>query len=250
MRTVVDFHCHILPEMDDGSDSVQTSLALLKRQAEQGAEVVCATSHFYHHHESIDSFLARRAAAYETLCSSMDASLPRVIPGAEVAFYAGISEEEQLASLYLTGTGTLLLEMPFTHWSNPTCDEVLRLKLDRKARVVLAHPERYWADKSNQAWLSRFADAGIALQVNCDTLTHLMTRGTGLAILKLASMPMLGTDCHNLTRRPPHLAQARRVIARSLSDAFLADMDANAAFLTEPIQTGTSQGGTMNAEKA
>ena len=47
---MVDLHTHILPEIDDGSDGVDTSLAMLHREAEQGVDVVCATSHYYAHH--------------------------------------------------------------------------------------------------------------------------------------------------------------------------------------------------------
>ena len=48
---MVDLHTHILPKMDDGSGAVGTSLAMLRREAEQGVDAVCATSHYYAHHE-------------------------------------------------------------------------------------------------------------------------------------------------------------------------------------------------------
>ena len=42
---IVDLHTHILPKMDDGSDSIETSLAILHTLWNDGVDVVCATSH-------------------------------------------------------------------------------------------------------------------------------------------------------------------------------------------------------------
>ena len=43
----IDFHCHILPKMDDGSDSINTSLAMLRAEHTQGVNRVVLTPHFY-----------------------------------------------------------------------------------------------------------------------------------------------------------------------------------------------------------
>ena len=53
-RGWIDLHSHILPQLDDGSDSVEMSLAMLYQMAEQGVDVVCATSHYYAKYSSID----------------------------------------------------------------------------------------------------------------------------------------------------------------------------------------------------
>ena len=55
-RGWIDLHSHILPQLDDGSDSVEMSLAMLRREAEQSVTVVCATSHYYAKHSSIPAF--------------------------------------------------------------------------------------------------------------------------------------------------------------------------------------------------
>ena len=44
---MIDFHSHVLPGIDDGSDSVATSLAMLAEMKAQGIEAVFATPHFY-----------------------------------------------------------------------------------------------------------------------------------------------------------------------------------------------------------
>lgn len=57
---MIDFHCHILPKMDDGSDSINTSLAMLREEHTQGVNRVVLTPHFYCEEESIEAFLQRR----------------------------------------------------------------------------------------------------------------------------------------------------------------------------------------------
>ena len=69
---MVDFHSHILPEMDDGSESVEMSLAMLRESRRQGVDLICSTSHFYADEEEPASFLARRGEAYARLREAME----------------------------------------------------------------------------------------------------------------------------------------------------------------------------------
>ena len=82
-RKIIDLHSHVLPGIDDGSQSVEMSLAMLRREAEQGVTVVCATSHYYAKHSSIPAFCERRAEALERLAAVLTDGLPRVLPAAE-----------------------------------------------------------------------------------------------------------------------------------------------------------------------
>ena len=68
---IVELHSHILPNIDDGSDSVEMSLAMLRREAEQSAGAACASSHYYAYREGIEAFFARRAEAMERLGSAI-----------------------------------------------------------------------------------------------------------------------------------------------------------------------------------
>ena len=89
-KMLVDVHCHVLPEMDDGSEAVDVSLAILRQEREQGVGVVCATSHYYARQNSIPDFCARRAEALERLTAAIAESkepLPQILPAAEVAYF-------------------------------------------------------------------------------------------------------------------------------------------------------------------
>ena len=229
----IDLHSHILPDFDDGSQSVEMSLAMLRREAEQGVDAVCATSHYYAHHEGIGAFCARRAEALERLTSALTDDLPRVLPAAEVAYFSHM-EEQDLEPLCIRGTRTLMLEMPFTDWTDLQVETVEALVLDCRYQVVLVHPERFCFSKSNLHQLERLAQLPIGLQVNAGALLRWGTRRMALDLLQLTGTPLLGSDCHNLTSRPPNLKEGRKVIMQKLGEAFLTRMDQNAQRLTSP----------------
>jgi protein-tyrosine phosphatase len=113
---MVDFHSHILPGIDDGSDCVDTSLKMLALEKAQGITHVVATPHFYPNRDNPAAFLARRAKAMEALAARMTPELPQVIPGAEVAFFRGMSQSEALVDLTLGKSKFLLVELPPAPW--------------------------------------------------------------------------------------------------------------------------------------
>lgn len=225
MNRRIDFHSHVLPGMDDGSDSLETTSKLLGLLSDQEISTVCATSHYYRRRESIEQYLARRAEAVDSLESKLHPEFPEILLGAEVAFFSGMAEEEMLPGLCLGKTRTLLLEMPFTDWSSLVCDEVIHMALDRNFCIVLAHPERY-SERNGKA-LERFAQAGVGFQVNADTLLHWGSRKAGIRLLEMTSFPALGTDCHNLTSRAPHMEKARKFLRKKLGDGFLQTLDSS-----------------------
>ena len=231
-KTLVDVHCHVLPEMDDGSEAVDVSLAILRQEKEQGVGMVCATSHYYARQNSIPDFCARRAEALERLSAVLTDDLPRVLPAAEVAYFPYM-EEQDLSPLCIQGTRTLMLEMPFADWTDLQVETVEALALDCGYQVVLVHPERFCFSGSNRSQLRRLAQLPIGLQVNAGSLIRWQTRRLALDLLQLAQMPLLGSDCHNLTSRPPNLKGGRAVIQRKLGEDFLSQMDENAALAVQ-----------------
>lgn len=228
-------HAHILPGMDDGSKSPEMSVAMLQKLAEMGVSAVCATSHFYAGQNSVTMYLERRMLALEQLKKAAQAEdgLPRVLPAAEVAYFRGV-EAHHPERLCIENTRTLMLEMPFSEWTDQQTEAVAVLALDMHFHVVLVHPERFCFSRSNRRRLESLAALPIALQVNADTLLHWRTRKQGLELLELTTIPLLGSDCHDMTSRPPNLKGGREMVLRKLGEKFLARMDDNARRLTAP----------------
>ena len=73
---LIELHAHILPQMDDGSESVEMSLAMLQALAGMGVGTVCATSHYYARENSITMYLARRPLTRCTALSRQGTACP------------------------------------------------------------------------------------------------------------------------------------------------------------------------------
>ena len=209
---MIDFHCHILPGMDDGSKSVEMSRAMLKKQQEQGVDAVIATPHFYGMHDDPERFLQRRQEAVAALGQT---EIP-VICGAEVAYFDGIGRCAELAKMKIEGTNLLLLEMPFEPWTDRVLDDALGLMAVTGSKLVLAHVERY--PKQMRKYAFELLEQGALFQCNGAAFTSLSARRWALELLNRGLIRFLGSDCHNDTTRPPDLGAAAKVIRQKLGE--------------------------------
>ena len=220
---MVDFHSHILPCIDDGSQSVEESVELLAMLSEQGVETVVATPHFFAERESIEDFLKRRQSSYEALCAELPQGMPKIVLGAEVKYYNGICHLEDLRKLCVGNSNMLLLELPMSKWTEYTVREVIDLSNSKGITVVLAHIDRYLAFQDNDVW-GRFLESGILFQVNASFFTERRSRRKAFSLIKNNSIHFLGSDCHRILTRPPYIGQAVEIIEKKLGEEFVALM--------------------------
>ena len=218
---MTDFHAHLLPAVDDGSDTVATSLRMLEMWKEQQIERVCATPHFYAERTTPERFLRRREAAYSRLRAAMEeeGEYPEILLGAEVRFFDGISATRELPELCLTGTELLLLEMPFARWTERVLGEVADI-CRRGIVPVAAHLERYMGFNNSQM-LNRFTDLDILVQCNAEFFLSRRSARKALSLLRDGRIHFLGTDAHNTNDRAPNLGPALELIRKKLGDAAL-----------------------------
>ena len=217
---MIDVHSHILPGMDDGSKSIEESISILKRMAEQNVETVIATSHFYADREMLEHYLARRERAYQKLTAAMEEAavrLPEVILGAEVWYFDGISHSDSLRPLCTAGTDILLLEMPFSKWTERMIGEILSLKEESGFTVLLAHVERYLRWQKKEIW-ERLSEQEILMQTNAEAFLERKTARKVFKMLKLGQVQLIGSDCHNLSSRPPNYSEAIEKIRKKLGE--------------------------------
>lgn len=211
---MIDWHNHVLPEMDDGSHNVAESIAMMQAQAAQGITTVIATPHFYANDESVATFLERRERSAEALRNQQKGdNLPTLHLGAEVLYYPGISRMKGLSSLCIEGSHLLLLEMPMCRWTESMVRELVDMSGKNGVVLVLAHIDRYWTLQSKTVW-NRLLENGILMQTNASFFTALATRRKALSLLNEGYVHLLGSDCHNMTSRPPHLGRAFDVIQK------------------------------------
>lgn len=199
---MIDFHTHILPCVDDGSKSVAESIAMLREEAKQGIDTVVLTPHYYAHENSPLEFLRRRHKMMDRLGPELRRGLPAVYMGAEVQYFEGICDVEEVHYLRIQGTPYLMIEMPFMRWSDRVVEDVLALNEVPDQTVVLAHIERYMAYQPKDIW-GELREQGILMQSNVSFFANWKTRRKAMTMLKNGQIDFLGSDCHNMaTRRP------------------------------------------------
>ncbi len=221
---MTDWHSHILPGVDDGSRSLAESLMLLKMLREQGIRRVVATPHFLANRDSIDSFLERRNRAAAVLRETLFQDAPELLLGAEVYYYPSISALDGLERLCTEGHRYLLLEMPIERWTEYTVRELINLASMSRVTLVLAHIERYYKYQSKDTW-RRLYDADVLMQVNASFFNDPKTKRQAMSMLKKHRIHFLGSDCHDITSRPPHIGQAIDAIRKKLGEEYLEYLD-------------------------
>ena len=217
---MIDWHSHVLPALDDGSRSVDESLALLKMLSEQGVDTVIATPHFYADRESLSSFLERREGSYKILRDALAEGMPRILLGAEVSYYSGISRLEGLSRLCIEGTDILLLEMPFLKWTESVVREVELMLTSTSYTVVLAHIERYFDMRNGEA-IERLLSRGALAQSNAGFFCRKGTRRLALKLLRSGTVSLIGSDTHSVEQRPPRIDEACEIIEKKLGNEYI-----------------------------
>lgn len=203
---IVDFHSHILPGADHGSSSLDTSLAQLKYAAESGIKNIVATPHFYPHAHTVDSFIAKRDAAYDSLAPHIPGGM-NIKLGAEVLICKGIENLPGLEKLFLAGTNTLLLELSFSDFSTDYPDSVQAL-IKNGVNVVLAHADRY-----NPEFIEQMLALGAKIQLNATSLNTLFKKKTLYDWLSRDLVVALGSDIHGADKNAyPALVKAYQKI--------------------------------------
>ena len=215
-----DLHTHILPGLDDGADTVETSLAMLRQEYAQGVDTVALTPHFYRERESLPDFLQRREEAYHKLLAAIAALseeeqsvLPHMILGAEVAWVPNLAQLSGLEQLCYQNTKYLLLELPFGAWDDMLFRQIYDLMNCRGITPIIAHIDRYWGMQKRQQLATLFS-LGVPVQLSAESLLHFMTRSQALRLIKAGKVQMLISDAHNLTDRQPNIGKASDILRK------------------------------------
>lgn len=217
LRPSVDFHAHILPEVDDGSRSVEMSLQMLREELNAGIKTVIATPHFYPNADLFEDFLQRRKNALEQLKeAAKDEQLPEIILGAEVFYSEGIENWDILPQLAIEGTKYILIEIPHTGFTERHLKGLSRFEERTGYTPIVAHIDRYMKFLNTQRLPEKLAEMDLLVQANASYFLDFPDRLQAIKLLKQDKIQLLGSDCHNLTYRKPNLNLAYDVIEQKL----------------------------------
>ncbi|MBQ8725593.1 MAG: hypothetical protein IJY84_00620 [Clostridia bacterium] len=167
---MIDIHCHALPFVDDGSESFEQTLAMLKEEIKQGVKGVVLTPHYRKHFFTQSDEKVR--AVFEELCDRVKAEGLDIdlYLGREITVYKGISETFDKGEFIPMSNGKfVLLEFPYE--KDTDIEEVCyRVRLSGYLPIV-AHIERYSYFRSVES-VERLRASGVVIQVNATSVAQ------------------------------------------------------------------------------
>lgn len=228
MSSVVDFHTHVLPKIDDGSSSVKESLALLRMEAQQGARRVVATPHFYAQVDSVKPFLERRETAVSSLRSAMEdvPNLPKLSVGAEVHYFPGIGDAQILSELTIDNGRFVLVEMPMSVWTDKMYRDLENIHKNLGLIPIVAHVDRYIGPLQTYGIPERLMELPVIVQANASFFQRFSTKHMALRMLEKGQIHILGSDCHNLKDRTVNIRPTIDLIEKKLGRKAIAQLNA------------------------
>lgn len=195
-----DMHSHLIPGIDDGSPSLETSINLITGLMNIGYKKIITTPHvmwdmYKNNHEVIQS-------GWEKVKNEIDA---RKLP---VDFYAAAEYfmddhfdhmiDQDIPLLTIKGN-MVLVEFSFVQ--EPAELKKIIFKLQIKGyQPVIAHPERYLYFSANKNWYDEIKNSGCLFQINLLSLTGFYGKAPvelGHYLIKKKYYDLLGTDLHN-----------------------------------------------------
>ena len=207
---MIDFHTHILPQLDDGANDETMAIAMLESEVKQGVTDVLFTPHYYGKTCSPDDFLEQRNEAWNSLKTHAPVDL-NVYLGAEVHFTGvNVMDYEELCKLAIADTEYILIEFPFTEqWSVGLFSALSAFIEETGYTPIIAHVERYLEIKKNPWLINELLDLGCLLQVNTSAFFNKQEKSLVLALLNRGVIHCIGTDAHDTGIRKPNLQEAK-----------------------------------------
>ena len=217
---VMDMHCHILPELDDGSITMEETIAALKKAKEQGISAMICTPHFNPDQKSAPLDQIRKVLE-KTKRISDEAGLSfDLYLGQEHIYHSDLPRLlEQGEALTLADSRYVLVEFTEDVFYRELIKGTLRL-MDYGFLPILAHYERYRClmDKKRKQELK---EERILLQLNFDTIQRtygVFRKNPFRNDLEKGIVDFMGSDCHGVHFRPYRIEPSLRWMERTLPD--------------------------------
>lgn len=215
---MVDIHAHVAPALDDGSDSIEESLLMLRRAAESGTKSLVVTPHYLNRSQC--RFNVEKSdieSAFSLLLKEKEkAEIPiELYLGAE---HFGVTDIERFAErgelVPINNSRYLLVEFDFD-------DDIHRARFVLSSLVnsgfvpIIAHPERYSFLRENPSEAYSFLEKGCLFQVNKGSPLGRYgpaARRISTWLLENRLVHFVASDCHSPYQRTPDMSGAHEML--------------------------------------
>jgi protein-tyrosine phosphatase len=216
---MIDLHCHMLPGIDDGPETMDESLALAKLAVEKGITHSVLTPHI--HPGRWDNEALSIRSSMETFKNALTDHSIGLKVGMSGEMRVGLEALQMVAKHQVPFLGkwgsnyVVLLEMPHSHIPMGM-KQMIQWLMQRNIRPLIAHPERNKDVLRRLDKIQPLVDAGCLFQVTAGSIAGRFgstARDRARQLLEMGVVTVLATDAHNIKRRPPLLDEGRDAAA-------------------------------------
>lgn len=210
---MIDIHCHILPQFDDGASSLEESLDMVRLALDSGVTGIVVTPHFRGNEQSLELMELLRRRFRQLSEATAQAALPLALySGAEVLCLPQTVDMARKGLLpTLADTQYLLTEFYFDE-SYGYMSQMLEGIAQAGYTPVVAHPERYEAIQRTPQRLISWFRQGYLIQVNKGSILGALGHRSELTadwILKAGLAHLIASDAHSASQRTTDMSALR-----------------------------------------
>lgn len=220
----LDLHTHILPEVDDGAKDWDMTMQMLELAYRQGVRRMVATPHNYPGERRQDN------EQIKSLVQEADRRAKQIAPdfqifcGNEILYRRGIVEEIADGHILTLADSRYLLIEFYPQEQYRKIYKGLRELVEEGYYPIIAHTERVQTLLGDETKLRELLKLGALVQLNSGSLLGGMLDLRAAKLRKWIANGMvhfLGSDCHNITERPPMMNDCVEKLYRKLPKAAL-----------------------------
>ena len=244
---MIDLHSHILPNIDDGSQSLEESIQIIKQAVSNGVTDIVVTPHFI-----LGSIYNSQKENNKKILKTLTAKL--IEENININLYLGneiFIDIYMLQNLLKKKTSSLndsryvLFELPM----NSEYKNIRKTLFDLQNAgyiPVIAHPERYRVIKENPQIVMEWQEAGAIFQSNIGSLSGRYgkeAKKTLELLLKHQFITFLSSDIHHSTDTfYQDIDKSKKILKKIITDDYIEDLFTNNAkkvLKNEKIETRT-----------
>lgn len=216
---MIDIHCHILPALDDGPETIEEALKMARVAVNDGIRTIVATPHAQSQtrssqcggHKTSPGQILNEVERFNRTLREERISLT-VLPGSDVPLDCNILDDIKNHKVMTVNNnpGYIMLELPSFGVPRNLPDLIWELKLSG-ITPIFSHPERNEAIQENIDMLYDFIMQGALSQITAMSLTGEFGKRPqkcAVSLLKRNLAHIIATDAHSVRRRPAILSRA------------------------------------------
>lgn len=224
---MIDFHSHILPNIDDGSTDMVEAINLIKEAVSVGFTGIISTSHYiqgyYECNEDERKQLLNQIKESTPNCLNY----PELYLGSEIFVVPEIMEliQNKKAST-INNSRYVLMELPMN--AKPLFAKEIVYRLIENGYIpIIAHPERYSYVQEKIKYVEELADMGALFQSNYGSVIGMYgvaSEKTMKKLLKKDLISFLGSDAHRTNQIYPKIPKILKKLRKIISEQKLEEL--------------------------